>query len=204
MRRLWLASILVALPVAATAFTFTEPGDGELSGDRLVPTSFVAALGANTLIGTTIAGDLEYVHISLPSGYELASLILNSVTSADDVAFIALQQGTTFSVAPAGATPGVLLGYGHFGTGPLAGGATPGNDMLDDLCTAADAIGCLPPLGASDYTFWIQQTGAQSYGYSLNFVVIPEPGSFVLLGLGVLGVVGWRRLRVDRGAISTI
>jgi len=188
MRRLWLACLLTALPSAAGAFSYSEGIDGDLSGDRLAPTALVAAAGSNTLSGSTIAGDLEYLRITLPSGFQLGSLVLNSVSSADDVAFIAVQSGTTFTVTPATATPGALLGYTHFGSGPTAGGATVGNDMLDDMGLGVGAIGFLPPLSGNDFTFWIQQTTAQSFGYSLNFVVVPEPGTFALLGLGLLAL----------------
>ena len=190
-----LMSFLIAFPVAATAFSYAEGLDGDLSGDRLAPTTLVAAQGSNTLSGSTVGGDLEYLRITLPAGTQLGSLVLSSVTSTDDLIFIAMQEGTTFTVTPATATEGALLGYAHFGTGPLAGGATPGNDFLDDMCGAAGAIGCIPPLGATDYTFWIQQIGGTAFAYTLDFVVVPEPGTFTLLGLGMLGLVGWRRGR---------
>lgn len=194
MRRFCLAFLVAALPCVAGAFSYSEGVSGDLSGDRLAPTSLVAVLGSNPLSGSTIQGDLDYLRITLPGGLQLASLVLDSVTSTDELAFIAVQQGTTFTVTPATATASALLGYTHFGSGLAAGGATVGNDMLDDMGVAAFAIGFVPPLGASDYTFWIQQTAAQAFAYSLNFVVVPEPGTFALLGLGLLSLV-WTRGR---------
>jgi hypothetical protein len=193
MRGIWLTLALTMLPFAAGAFSHSEVPDGDLSGDRLNPTVLVAAPGSNTLSGTTVGGDLEYFRITLPSDLHLASIVIDSVTSTDDLAFIAIQQGTTFTVEPSGATPAVLLGYAHFGTGSGAGGATVGNDMLDDMGIAPGAIGFAPPLAASDYTFWLQQIGGTSFGYTLNFVVVPEPGSFPLLGLGVFALAAARR-----------
>jgi hypothetical protein len=88
---------LLVLPSTAGAFTYNESINGDLSGNRLAPTALVAAVGSNTLIGTTVSGDVEYVRITLPAGTQLTSLILNSITSTDDNAFIAVQQGTTFT-----------------------------------------------------------------------------------------------------------
>jgi hypothetical protein len=194
--RIWLLCLLIVLPCGANAFSYAEGTDGDLSGDRLNPTALVASPGANTLSGSTATGDLDYVRITLPDGLVLASLILDSVTSSDDVAFIAMQSGTTFTVTPAGASASDLLGYHHFGTGPTAGGATPGNDMLDDMCASANAIGCTPPLFGSDFTFWIQQTSPTVFAYSLTFVAaVPEPGTFALVGLGLLGLAMRRRSR---------
>jgi len=195
MRRLLLALLLAATPSAAGAFSYDEGIDGDLSGDRLAPTALLAALGSNTLSATSVAGDLEYVHLSLPSGTSLASLVLTSFSSTDDVAFIAVQAGSAFSVPPASATPGDLLGYAHFGSGSLAGGATVGNDMLDDLGAAADAIGFVPPLTGSDYTFWIQQTGPQPFGYTLDFQVVPEPRTGALVVMGLIALAARRRQR---------
>lgn len=193
MRGIWLAFVgALALPFTAGAFSYSEGVSGDLSGDRLAPTALVAAAGSNTLSGSTIGGDLDYVRISLPGGLQLASLVLDSVTSTDDVAFIAVQEGTTFTVTPAGASASDLLGYAHFGTGPIAGGATVGSDMLDDMGVAPGAIGFVPPLGATDYTFWIQQIGAAPFGYSLNFVAVPEPGTLALLGPALLALAAMR------------
>jgi hypothetical protein len=197
MRTLWLICLLIGVPAVAGAFTYNEGIDGELSADRLAPTALVAAVGSNTLTGSTVSGDLDYVRITLPVGLQLGALVLDSVASTDDVAFIALQAGPIFTVTPATATQSALLGYTHFGTGPTAGGATPGNDFLDDMCVAPGAIHCVPPLTGSDYTFWIQQTGAQPFAYSFDFVVtpVPEPSTFALLGLGAAGLAVRKRSR---------
>jgi hypothetical protein len=194
MRSFWLTCLLAALPTAAGAFSYSEGVNGDLSGDRLNPTALVAAFGSNTLGASTVQGDLEYVRITLPAGLVLDSLVLTAVTSTDDVAFIAVQSGTTFTVTPGTATPGDLLGYTHFGSGTLAGGATVGNDMLDDIGIGAGSIGFTPPLVGSDFTFWIQQTQPIAFAYTLDFVAVPEPGSFALLGLGVTALA-WARRR---------
>ena len=43
------------------------------------------------------------------------------------------------------------------------------------------AIGFTPPLPAGDYTFWMQQTGANSATYQFDFIVTPEPATAGLL-----------------------
>jgi hypothetical protein len=187
-----LLAILLLLPTAAGAFSISESVDGDSSGDRLVPTALVASLGSNTLTGSTVSGDLDYVRITLPPNLWLSSLVLTSVTSADDLAFIAVQSGTTFSVTPAQADPAVLLGYAHFGT---SGTATPATDILDNMAAAFGVIGFTPPLIGSDYTFWIQQTSAQAFGYAFDFVVVPESGTGALVLLGLLGLALARRAR---------
>jgi hypothetical protein len=102
--------------------------------------------------------------------------------------------GTFFTVSPDEAVEGDLLGYTHFGTGPAAGTATPGNDILDNIGVGPESIGFVPPLPGSDYTFWIQQFNAQPFAYSVDFVVMPEPGSLALLpGIALLVVLRSRR-----------
>ena len=205
MSRPWLSALLwvaigstaIFAPLQAGAFIYNESVDGDLSGDRLAPTTLVPQPGSNTLAGTTSPGDLEYVRISLPAGMQLSALVLVSVTSTDNVAFIGLQAGPTFTVAPDEVVESDLLGYTHFGTGPVAGTATPGNDILDNIGQGEGSIGFVPPLTGPDYTFWIQQFNSGPFSYSFDFVVMPEPGTPALLaGAGLLlGLARWRRAR---------
>jgi hypothetical protein len=182
--RAWV--LVLALPSVASAFTHDERVDGDLSGDRLNPTTLAAEIGSNAFSGTTVASDVDYVRISLPPGAELSELVLLSIASTDNVAFIAVQEGPTFTVSPDEAVEGDLLGYTHFGTGALAGTATPGNDILPKMSVAPEAIGFDIPLTGSDYTFWIQQVNAQPFGYSFEVFVVPEPGASSMMATGLL------------------
>jgi hypothetical protein len=119
--------------------------------------------------------------------------VLTAYTSTDDRSFIAVQSGTTFSVTPAQADPAVLLGYAHYGTANTT--ALVGTNILDDMAAQSGVIGFVPPLIGSDYTFWIQETGAQNVAYSFDFVVVPESGTGALLALGLLGIALSRRVR---------
>jgi hypothetical protein len=197
MGKVRLAIVLFALlaPLAAVAFTYDESVDGDLSGDRLNPTTLVAEPGSNLLTGTTIAGDLEYVHLSLPPGMQLNALVLNSFVSADNVAFCGVQEGSIFTVSPDVAVESDLLGYSHFGTSGLAGTALPGTDILDNIGQGDGATGFVPPLTGSDYTFWIQQFNAQTVAYQFDFQVVPEPGETASLVAGAGLLAGLRRRR---------
>jgi hypothetical protein len=190
-----LGGIALAVALSATsafAVGYSEAGDGDLSGDRLNPTNLPLGPGSNKIDATSINGDREYVHVILPAGLSLSSVLLESYTGGDDVAFIAVQAGSTFTESHTGTNVTNLLGYTHFG--PSVDGLT---DYLDNMGEGASAQGFTPPLTGSDYTFWIQQTGANASSYTFDFVVTPEPGSFAIasLGLFVLTAVRQRRLR---------
>jgi hypothetical protein len=194
----WLALMLL-LPTASQAFTYNESVDGDLSGNREAPTALVAQVGSNTLSGTMGGGDIEYVRVTLPPGAQLSSLVFVSMVSTDDTAFIAVQAGPIFTVSPDEATEGDLLGYSHIGTGPLAGTADPGTDILDNIGQGPDSIGFVPPLTGTDYTFWIQQFNAQPFSFTFDFVVMPEPGTAALFaGAGLLALLG-RLRKMARG-----
>jgi hypothetical protein len=193
----------LSLGSVASAADYDESMDGDLSGNRLAPTSIALGLGSNTVTATSVAGDLEYYTMAVPSGHTLSAVTLASYASLDGLAFVAVQSGTTFTEPATGTDVGQLLGWTHFGSG----NSTVGTDILDDMGAGAGAIGFTPPLPAGNYTFWSQQTGASSTTYALNFQVmaVPPPvpalsGSAALLlgaGLGLI-LIGTRRR--NRGA----
>jgi len=170
---------------AAQAFNYDEAVNGDLSNDRLAPTALVLASGSNLLKATSVSGDREYFHLTVPAGTQLGALNVISSTSAS-LSFIAVQSGTTFS-------------YAHFGPG----NGTVGTDILDDMGTASGAMDFVPPLASGEYTFWSQETSGTPTTYQLEFVVTTArpaslPRSWVLalgLLLALLGAWGQRRLR---------
>jgi MYXO-CTERM domain-containing protein len=168
---------------------WNEAVNGDLSGDRFVPTSLVLSQGTNSILATSVQGDREYVTLTLSAGLQLDSIMLVSYVSNDPLAFIGVQSGTTFTEPPTGANVANLLGWTHFGSNPN----TIGTDILDNMGVGAGAMGFTPPLPGGIYTFWIQQTGVNMATYQLDFIVSPAPGAMSLLVLA--GLAGGRRRR---------
>jgi hypothetical protein len=175
-----LAVLLLLLPSTALATSYDEGVNGDLSGNMAAPTSLVLTPGSNPVAGSTIAGDLDYLTISIPAA--LREIVLTQYDNLTTVSFIAVQSGTTFTEPPG--TPNVanLLGWLHFGGGFV------GTDVQDDIGNGVGAIGFDGPLPAGDYTFWIQETAPYTATYAFDFVVVPEPGSAALALLGLAAV----------------
>lgn len=187
---LFLATL--ALASQAWAASYNEAVSGDLSNDRAAPTGLLLAPGANALTSTSVSGDRDYVHFSLPAGLTLDAVTMQSYSGGDDTAFIAVQAGSTFTEPPTGTNANNLLGWTHFG--PNQGHAV-GDNILDDMGAASPAIGFTGSLAGPDYTFWIQQTGSSASTYQLDFVVTPEPGSVAFMAIAVAMAVTTRRTR---------
>ena len=191
MRRIGLlATLALALglaPAAGAVVVHDEALDGDLSNDRLAPTVLSVGVGTNSVIATSQRGDREFYSITLAAGTSLAAINLASY-SGTDIAFVAIQNGTTFTEDPASPNVANILGYTHFGPGP--GGAT--GDILASMGAGSGAIGFTPPLPSGSYTFWSQQTGP-AVTYRLDLVVVPEPASALLLALGLGGLAACGR-----------
>ena len=179
---------LLAAP-AARAAVWNEAVQGEISGNRNSPSLLPLTVGTNTITATTGGGDLEYLRLSVPAGGRIDSLTLQDYSGNDGIAFIGLQQGTTFTVDANSAAPGDMLGYAHFGT--FAGNV--GSNLLPAMGTAPGAQGFSPPLTGSNYTLWIQQLGSPST-YTFSVMVTPEPAGGMLVA-AVAGLACLRRRR---------
>jgi hypothetical protein len=176
---LTLAAVLLAAPLAR-ASSYDEAVNGDLSGNRLAPSSLALTPGDNTVTGTVIVGDIDYLTITVPVGYALTQINLLNFVSIDDLAFIAIQAGSTFTQPPTGTDVTQLLGWAHFGLPVPA-------PYFAVLGTAPGAIGFTAPLPAGPYTLWIQQASAQQVAYTWDFVAggaVPEPGSAALALFG--------------------
>ncbi|MEM7230070.1 MAG: PEP-CTERM sorting domain-containing protein [Planctomycetota bacterium] len=183
----WLP-IGATLAVAAQAFAidYDEGVDGDLSGDPLAP--FVLGPldeGSNIITTSATFGDVDYITVTIPTGFELSSLVLDDYIGLDTVAFIAVQEGTIFTTGPDGPDVFALLGWTLFG--PTA--EPVGTDLLPIMADPPAGIGFDGTLGEGDYTFWVQQTGdltTHTFDFTVT-AVIPAPatlGMFALAGLG--------------------
>ncbi|MEM7230071.1 MAG: hypothetical protein AAF432_14785 [Planctomycetota bacterium] len=163
------------------ATDYDESTDGDLSGDRFNPTSLVFTEGVNTITNTSILNDLDYLTVTVPVDTQLGAITLTGFESVDDLAFIAIQEGPTFTTSAEAPDITALLGWAHIGPG--ADGVPVGGDLLTALGTSPQAIGFTGPLDAGVYTFWIQQASGVSSTHTFEFVVtstIPVPGALAL------------------------
>ena len=142
---------------------YSEAVSGDISDDPSNPLTLDLAEGAGTtrLSATTGGGDQEYVTVTIPEGFQLDSIDLESF-SPNDVAFIGVQEGTTFTEPlDNSADTSEFLGYTLFGTSAV------GTDILDNIGNGSNGAnfegqGFEGPLPAGTYTFAIQQLGADS------------------------------------------
>ena len=136
---------------------------GDLSDDIDSPTPWVLGPGVNILTAGTVSTDNDYATFTVGPCDMLTGILLDDYNSfGDETAFIALQEGNTFTVeAETAETDGAsilgeLLGYSHYGT------STIGQDILQPISEGFGAIGFTPPLDPGDYTMWLNQTGGAS------------------------------------------
>jgi len=175
------------------ATVWNETGNGDISGNRLAPTAVALSAGDNDVLGSVQGNpsDLDYLTIHVPAGDVLAHIVLKSFVSTDQRGFIGIQSGATFTEPTVATNVANLLGYTHFGPG--AGNV--GLDILPAMGTGAGSQGFVAPLGAGDYTFWIQQLGAlTTYDFDFQVTPVPEPSALVLAALAAMaGTLALRR-----------
>jgi len=199
-RPLALVLMLTSLATGANVHAGTDYAEstaGDLSGDRLAPTSLVLSAGSNLLTGSvrdseSVGGDIDYLTLILPALHRLNALILSSVETGGQRAFMAVQSGHSFTVAPidAAVQTGELLGWAHFS------GADVGLDVLAGMGARFGVQGFVPPLPPGAYTFWIQeQAGTTRYSFDFQVTAIPEPVSYALFLAGMIVVLGIARVR---------
>lgn len=175
---------------AAASINYDETVDGDLSNNRFAPTNFVLSTGVSSFTMDVIdsdqpTGDLDYFSVTIGAGLSIDSIILtdssNPAGGFDPIAFLALEVGPQVSVDPDAPDPTPLAGFF------LSNPTLIGTEVLDDLTNGGTS------LGAGTYSLWIQQTGEDLTRISLDFNVVPAPGS--VAALGCLGLLASRRRR---------
>jgi hypothetical protein len=210
-----LAALIVILtlagPAAAAPITvYNEAVLGDLSGSfNNSPTSVPFLLGQNEIIGQTGTASVgtvqDYFTFTVPVNASLRSVTLVNSSLATGpppslLQFIGLERGSVFTrnfteyangSPTQGAATAELLGWAHFSP------ANNGTDILPLIGSGAGAIGFNGPLGAGQYTAWIQDTSVGISTYDLVFDVqpVPEPSSVLLTLTGLALLTRVRRRR---------
>lgn len=186
----WLIVLLFTSLVVADV-VHDESVDGDLSDNGADPTALVFSVGANEVRGSTTNSplDRDLWTFTIASDQELESVFLRNYDTTEDASFFAVESGgqiTTFSSSSS------LLGSNLVGG---AVGAQEGDDVLDDLGAAAfGGSGFAGALGPGQYSFWFQETAANTnYTFEFNVTAVPEPGSFAVLALGLPFFIRRRR-----------
>lgn len=181
------------------AIDYNEAVSGDFSNSGLNPTPLGSlTLGSNQTLGTTGRGstgmDRDYFTFNVPSGYELTSLTELSGTISGGVSFIGLQAGSQVTVPTNANSAAGLLGWTHYSPNDI------NSDILPRMSVPSfGSSGFTIPLGAGDYSLWIQDFNSGQFPYGFQFgvqAVVPEPGSVALLmglGLSSVGVLLRRR-----------
>jgi hypothetical protein len=191
------ACVVLSTSTAGAVVVWDEAIDGDVSTNRLAPSSAALVRGRNTLTATSVGpsatADREYITFSMPAETKLTRIYVEAYSGIDEIGFIAVQSGTTFTEPPTGTNVTNLLGYDHFGPGvyPL------GRNILPNIGIGPGSIGFTAPLPADNYTFWLQQTGINASTYTIGFFVVPEPSALAMFAIGgFMWLASNRRQRV--------
>jgi hypothetical protein len=147
--------------------------------------------------GTIVAGGTGAA-TEVPTGRSFTDPILGVLTEntilVSGLSGILLDPGTYWlQVTPVAPNPGVGQSFESTTSGAGAIGTPPGNDgnsFFDSSSFGADFVSASDFLGLSPADF--------SEGVSGSSVLVPEPGSMTLAGIGILGLLGYGRYRRRR------
>ena len=195
---------IVGLPASATAVMELEPNDTLLSAQFIVNTDpSITISGARTFADTSddffafnvVAGGLLSIVSSSANGaadsimglYGPNGMLLASNDDAGGTAMSAIQ----FTVL-AGMTGRYVIGFSGYNPGLLACSSTvtacydTTGDFIFDTFVPGGGAG-----GSTGFDYQINISGA---------AMVPEPGSWALLAIGVPLLLGWRRHTRSRDA----
>ena len=196
-----------------------EGGTVEFSGFNNLPTSLGNFLpGINLVSGSVeeigspdeipvpeLAGTADIFTFKILDGHQLDRIVLDRFVSGTNLIFMGLDDANTFAYSAS------EINSGPADLAKILGGTTVGtSDVDEDVLDNLQAAGTPPrvhgsifdiPLGAGDYTVYLQETGPKSE-YTLHFEVsaVPEPSSVAVLSLGFLsvGALVYRRRKNQR------
>ena len=200
-----LVTFLSALVLSSlTHAVHLEALNGDLSTDGSAPTELTFMLGSNTVAGSvtgpvamggTPAGPdvRDFFTFSIDSGFQLTEINLFGFTEGN-TGFATITAGTT-AENPSAGTIGGTLGGSHVDDTLL--GSALGANLANAV---AGGSGFTFPLGEGDYTFLIQDTGAETSDYHLSFEVsaVPLPAAAWLFISGLMGLFGLKRFRSQK------
>lgn len=189
-RLLMIIALFVGLASSAFAATvYDEAVSGDLSNTGLSPTGVALSLGSNEVFGATgsavvggvLVFDRDYFTVTVPAGFQLASLVQLPGTLTSGLSFLGVEAGSQVTVSPTPADATGLLGWVHYSA------ATSGADLLPIMGVPDfGSTGFVPPLGPGDYSFWIQElaVGRFPYGFDLEITRVPAPPTAIMAVAG--------------------
>jgi hypothetical protein len=157
-RAAWLV-VMLSLPAWA-AFDYDEAVNGDFSDSGMSPTILVPGAGDNFITGH-VGGwgvDDDFFGFSVPSTMRFEALILVLHSSTINESYLGIEDEAVFVT---GAGNPHYFGYCYFDASEI------GVDLLPIL--GASNGNFEPPLGAGDYTFWVDEGGAWE-AYTLLFL----------------------------------
>ncbi len=191
MRRLFarasLAAALALAPAIGQAADYDEAVLGDISNDPAAPSTWMLAAGANVLKGSAgTSSDYDVLSFTLPAGHQLDALTLDAFQMQGFASFLGIQAGSAWTTGLGWSVDGeALLGWDLFNAESV------GTDRLPEIAMNGNTIApqFAPPLGSGTYTLLLQDTATRfDYQFTFHVSAVPEPATWGLAALGLLGV----------------
>ena len=187
---------LLAVTRLSAQIAYSETDSGDLSNDGLAPTSVSFSTGSNQVFGSTgrITGvDRDYFSFAVPPGYALTGIVELPGTTSGNVSFFGLQAGNQLTVATNTPDATGLLGWIHYSPANI------NQNLFSTLSSPSfGSSGFTAPLGAGNYSVWIQDftAGTFNYGFDFRLRAVPEPSTYgIAAGVLAFGLILARRRR---------